>query len=156
MHEVRELARLIAGEEQPRPAHEKDVRRADPGRVELGVDDDRAGAMERDTAALVAEALRRAPVRLTEGAAKRDLDARGEVVVVLLLREIGDLASDIRARVRALLPCDLAKEVETALRAERRPKRRLAREDDVGRIRTELGGRAQLRDEARLAHRGRV
>src|SRR5438067_581378 len=107
-------------------------------------------------AALVPETLRSAAVRLAEGLAQRNLDARGEVVVVLLLREIGDLASDIRARVRALLPCDLAKEVETALRAERRPKRRLAREDDVGRIRTELGGRAQLRDEARLAHRERV
>ena len=156
MHEVGELARLVAGQEEPRAPDKEDLRFADPRGIELVVHDDGAGAVEDEPAALVPETLRGAAVRLAEGLAQRNLDARGEVVVVLLLREIGDLASDIRARVRALLPCDLAKEVETALRAERRPKRRLAREDDVGRIRTELGGRAQLRDEARLAHRGRV
>jgi hypothetical protein len=76
MDEVGELPGLIAGEEESGTAHEEDLRAADPRGVELVVDDHGARALQRDGAAVLAEALRRAPVRLTECPPQRDLDTR--------------------------------------------------------------------------------
>src|SRR6266568_3950865 len=155
MYEVGELARFVAGKEQARASHEKDLRCADPRRVELIVHDDRARAVERDTSALIAKALCGAAIRLPQRLAKRDLDPRGEVVVVLLASEVGDLLRDVSAGV-SLQTCDLAQEVEASLRPQRRAERGFGRDDHVGRTRSELGGRADLRRQALLSHRWRV
>src|SRR5206468_2307594 len=147
MHEVRELTGFVARKEEPRAPHEKDLRGADPGRVELVVHDDRAGAMERDSPALIAQALRRPAIRLPQRLAERDLDPGGEVIVVLLTSEVGDLFRDVAAG-GAVLARDLAQEVEASLRPERRAQGRFARDDHVRRAGAELGSRADLRREA--------
>src|SRR6266704_162252 len=115
MHEVRELARFVTGKEEPSAPHEKDLRRADPRCVELVVHDYGARAMKRDASALIAKALCGAAIRLPQRLAQRDLDSRGEVVVVLLAREFGDLLRDVSAGV-SLQAHDLAQEVEAPLR----------------------------------------
>ena len=111
MDEVRELTRLIAWEEQSRASHQKHLRRADSRRVQLVVHDHRARAVECDASALIAKALRGPTIRLPERLSQRDLDPRGEVVVVLLTSEVGDLPGDVRAGV-PLLARDLAQKVE--------------------------------------------
>ena len=103
MNEVGELARLVAGEEEPRAANEEDLCGADARRVQLVVHDDRASAMERDAPPVIPKPLRRAAVRLAQRFAQRDLDPGREVVVVLLAREIRDLLGDVGAGVRAVL-----------------------------------------------------
>ena len=115
MYEVGELARFVAREEEASASHEKDLRCADPRRVELVVHDDRARAVECDTSALIAKALCGPAIRLPQRFAERDLDPRGEVVVVLLTSEVGDLLRDVAAGI-TVLPRDLAQEVEAPLR----------------------------------------
>ncbi|OLD51758.1 MAG: hypothetical protein AUI58_06100 [Chloroflexi bacterium 13_1_40CM_2_70_6] len=152
--EVRELPGLVAGEEEARTPYEEDPGSADSRGVQLVVHDDRARAVERHAPALIAKTLRRAAVRLPQGAAQRDLDARRKVVVVLLAREVGDLARE-RSRGRGHRR-DLAEEIEPALRAECRPERRLTHDRDVGRIGTQPRGGTDLRDEAGGSHLCRV
>src|SRR6266550_4698584 len=156
MNEVRELAGLVTRKEEARAANEEDLCGADARRVELVVHDDRAGAVECDPTALIAKPLRGAAVGLAERLAQRDFDPRGEVVVVLLARQVRDLLGDVSTRIGAVLTGHLAEKVEAAFRTKRGAERRLAHEDDVGRSRTKLGGRAGLRDDARLSHRWRV
>src|SRR6185503_17798744 len=129
MNEVGELAGLVARQEQPRATHEEDLRPADARRVQLVVHDDRARALERDGSAVLTEPLRRAAVGLTQGASERDLDARGEVVVVLLPRELGYLAGDL---LRGPGRRRLEQEIEPALRAEGRAGLGLVDQDHVG------------------------
>src|SRR2546425_9010042 len=155
MHEVRELAGFVAREEESRTPHEKNLRRADAGRVQLVVHDDRARAMKRDAPALIAEALRGPTVRLAQRLAEGDLDPGGKVVVILLTSEVGDLFGDVAAGV-AVIARDLAQEVEPPLRPERRAEGRLARDDHVGRAGSQLRRCADLRREACLSHGWRV
>jgi hypothetical protein len=155
VHEIREFAGLVPREEEPRPPHEKDLRGADPRRVKLVVDDDGAGAVERDPPTLIAKAVRGTAIRLPERLAQRDLDASREVVVVLLTSEVGDFLRDVAPRV-SMLTRDLAQEVEASLRPQRRTQGRFAREDHVGSAGSKLGGGADLGGEARLSHRWRV
>src|SRR5205823_1606033 len=145
----RKLAGLFARQEQSRAPNEKDLGGTDPRGVQLVVDHHRARAMKRDPTALVTQPLRRATVRLPQGFAQRDFDASREVVVVLLAREIG-------RGIRPVLARDLAEEIKTPLRAQRRTQGRLAGEDDVGSPGANVRGAPQLRDEARLPHPGRV
>ena len=156
VHEVRKLAGLFARQEQSRAPNEKDLSGTDPRGVQLVVDHHRARAMKRDPTALVTQPLRRATVRLPQGFAQRDFDASREVVVVLLPREICDLAREIGRGIRPVLARDLAEEIKTPLRAQRRTQGRLAGEDDVGSPGANVRGAPQLRDEARLPHPGRV
>jgi hypothetical protein len=155
VHEVRELARLVAGKEQSSTPNEEDLRRADPRRVKLVVHHDGARAMQGDASALIFEALRGAAIRLPERLAQRDLDPGGEVVVVLLPREVGDLLRDLAAGV-PLLTRDLDQEIEAALGPQSRAQGGFARDDDVGRAGSDLGRRADLRRKAHLSHRWRV
>ena len=113
--EVGELVRIVAREEQPRTPNEEDLGLADARRVELVVHQDGAGRVEGHAPVLVAQAVRRAAVRVTEGLADGDLDPCGQVVLVLLSHEIRDLARDVRAGLPGRH--DLAEEIEPALRA---------------------------------------
>src|SRR3954471_12194901 len=111
MHEVGELAGLVARKEEPRATHEEDLGSSDARAVDLVVHHDGACKMKRDAPALILELLRGTPIGLAQRAAERHLDARGEIVVVLGLRELGALPRDREcgaSRSRA----DLAEEEE--------------------------------------------
>src|SRR2546422_4875055 len=155
MDEIRELSRFVSGKKEPRAPDEEDLGGADPGGVELVVDDHRARAVERYASALIAKALRSPTIRLPERLAERDLDPRRKVVVVLLPCEIGHFLRDVAPRV-ALLSCDLAQEIEAALRPQRRAEGRLARDDHVRRAGPQLRCGADLRRKAQRPHRWRV
>ena len=155
MNEIRELSRFVSGKKEPRPPHEENLGGADPSGVQLVVDDHRAGAVERYASMLIAKALRSPTIRLPERLAERDLDPGRKVVVVLLPCEIGHFLRDVAPRV-AVLPCDLAQEIEAALRPQRRAEGRFAGNDHVRRAGPQLRCGADLRRKAQLSHRWRV
>ena len=147
MHEVRELAGLVAGKEQARAAHKEDLRRADVRAVDLVVHDDGACEVQRDIGPLLLQALLCSSIGLTECATERDGDAGGQVVEVLLLREVRDLARDRDAGRERPRTRDLAEQIEASLCPQQRTGLRLVREDDVGLARPHVSRAADRRDE---------
>ena len=138
MNEVRELPGLVAREKEPRAPHEEHLRRADARSVDLVVHDDRAGDVEADPRAAFLQLLIGAPIRLPQRASQAHLDAAGEVVVVLLLRKVGDLARDLHAGRGRSRARDLAQQIEPSLRAQLRAGLGLADDDDLGLARSHI------------------
>ena len=144
VHEVSELAGLVPREEESRAPHQEHLRRADARAVDLVVHHDGARHMQPVRRALLLHALRRSAIRQAQSAAERHLDATGEVVEVLLLREVGHLARDRHAGPGC---AHLTEQIEAALRAEGRADVGLVYDNDVRLACSDIGRTADLGDE---------
>lgn len=147
VHEVRELAGLDPRQEQPGMTDEEHLARADPCGVGLAPHHHGARAVQERCSTHLLEPLGRTAIGVPQRLAQRHLDPGGEVVVVLIPRQLRELARE-RHRARTAGGC-LAQDVEASFGPERRPDLGLVHEDDVGSL-PDVGRAAHLRREAGL------